>query len=279
MVPPRSSLAESLAPLGKAPVPPPRQPETAEPSGWAARLGRSGVPLLKACGLPTRGLLCDLRIADVSVERLLAEKCTAFVLGLLAPSVASLLYWGLTGAGLGWQLSALASVAMGGVLFMAPDLAVRSTARRRRQDLRHTLSVFLNLVVISLAGGAGIHQALQEASARPHGWGAAQLRRALTASEVGRSNVWHELGELGTRTGVRELTELASTVALAGSEGAKIRVSLEAKAGAMRTRSLTEADGAAQSATERMSLPLVVLFAGFLIFIGYPALQSVLAGL
>lgn len=111
-----------------------------------------------------------------------------------------------------------------------------------------------------------------------HGWAAAQLRRALTAAEVSRTNVWHEIGELGRHSDVRELTELAATVSLAGSEGAKIRASLEAKASAMRTRRLTENDGAAQAATERMSLPVVVLFTAFLIFIGFPAMHKVLAG-
>ncbi|MCX5206894.1 type II secretion system F family protein [Streptomyces sp. NBC_00237] len=277
--PPRPSLAESLARLGRPSAIP--RPEPSSPGGekWAYRWGRRGVPVLRACGLPTAKLRRDLLVAEVSVEQFLAEKAVAGLLGFLAPSVLSLLLWGLTGAGMDWQLSGVASLAFGAGLFFAPDLSVRATAARRRKELRHTLSVFLNLTVIALAGGAGVHQALADAGANPQGWAAAQLRRALTAAEVGRTNVWHELGGLGTRTGVRELVELAATISLAGSEGAKIRVSLEAKASAMRTRALTEADGVAQSATERMSLPVVVLFGGFLVFIGYPAMQNVLAGL
>ncbi|MFE2984352.1 type II secretion system F family protein [Streptomyces sp. NPDC059262] len=277
--PPRASLADTLARLGNPPATPLPAAVEDKVEGWATRLGWRAVPTLKTLGLPTRSLRDDLTVADVPVERFLAEKAAAFLAGLLAPSVASLLLWALTGSGFGVRLTVLGSLLTGTVLFFTPDLSVRSEARERRKELRHTLSDFLNLVVIALAGGAGIHQALADAGANAHGWGAAQLRRALTAAEVGRTSVWHELGELGARTGVRELTELAATVSLAGSEGAKIRVSLEAKAAAMRTRSLAEADGAAQSATERMSLPVVVLFAGFLVFIGYPALQNVLAGL
>ncbi|MFE6158806.1 type II secretion system F family protein [Streptomyces sp. NPDC056486] len=277
--PPRASLAHTLAQLGRTPASPSAVPRTEEADGWAARLGLCAVPALQACGLPAAGLRRDLEIAEVPVERFLAEKATAFLAGVLAPSLASLLWWALTGSGWGWQFSVIASLGTGAVLFFTPDLSVRATAKRRRKELRHTLSVFLNLVVIALAGGAGIHQALADAAASPQGWGAAQLRRALMAAEMGRRNVWHELGELGARTGVQELAELAATVSLAGSEGAKIRISLEAKAAAMRTRGLAEADGAAQSATERMSLPVVVLFAGFLVFIGYPALENVLVGL
>lgn len=277
--PPRPSLAETLAQLGRSPAPTSAALDTGESSGWASRLGLRAVPGLKACGLPTTRLRRDLEIAEVPVERFLAEKAVALLAGLLAPSFASLLWWALTGSGWEWQLSLLASLVTGAVLFLAPDLSVRATARQRRKELRHTLSVFLNLVVIALVSGAGIHQALADAGASPQGWGAAQLRRALMAAEVGRRNVWHELGELGARTDVSELAELAATVSLAYSEGAKIRISLEAKASAMRTRGLAEVDGAAQSATERMSLPVVVLFAGFLIFIGYPALENVLVGL
>ena len=78
---------------------------------------------------------------------------------------------------------------------------------------------------------------------------------------------------------MHQLSELAASVSLAGTEGARVRASLAAKAAALRTRELTDAEGDAQAATERMSLPVVMLFIGFLVFIGYPALASVLAGL
>ncbi|MFC7305125.1 type II secretion system F family protein [Streptomyces monticola] len=278
--PPKPSLADTLSQLG-GPTPPAAHAaaEADEQTGWAARWGRRVVPVLRAWGLPGAGLRRDLQVAEVPVERFLAEKAACFTAGLLAPSGASLLWWLLAGTGPAWPATVAGSLAIAVVLFCVPDLSVRGQARQRRAELKHTLSVFLNLTVIALSGGAGIHQALTDAAASPQGWAAAQLRRALTASDLRRRSVWLELGELGSRTGVTDLEELAATVSLAGSEGAKVRISLEAKAAAMRTRSLAESDGAAQSATERMSLPVVVFFAGFLMFIGYPALQNVLAGL
>jgi tight adherence protein C len=77
---------------------------------------------------------------------------------------------------------------------------------------------------------------------------------------------------------VDELSELAASVALAGTEGAKVRASLAAKATSLRTHELAEAETADQAATERMSLPVVLLFAGFLVFLGYPAVEKVLTG-
>ncbi|TKA12066.1 type II secretion system F family protein [Actinacidiphila oryziradicis] len=278
--PPRPSLAASLAALHR-PVRQAAAPTAAEaePGGWAARWGRRGVPLLRALGLPTASLRQDLAVLGMDVDRHLAEKAAAAAVGLIAPPALLALVDLGTGAGVGWWLPTWVALLCAGALFLAPDLTVRAQARRRRAEMRHTLAVFLDLVVIALAGGAGVQQALADAAAAPQGWAASQLRRALATAQLARSSVWDELGALGRQTGVSELSELAATVGLAGSEGARIRTSLEAKAAAMRGRRLAEADGAAQSATERMALPVVLKFGAFLIFIGYPALTHVLSGL
>ena len=86
------------------------------------------------------------------------------------------------------------------------------------------------------------------------------------------------LGRLGEELGIDELGELAASAALAGTEGAKVRSSLAAKAASLRSHQLAEAETDAQASTERMSLPVVLLFAGFLIFVGYPAVAHVLEG-
>ncbi len=77
---------------------------------------------------------------------------------------------------------------------------------------------------------------------------------------------------------VAELAELAASVSLAGTEGARVRASLAARASSLRVHQLTNAEALEQSATERMSLPVMALFLGFLIFIAYPALGQILNG-
>ena len=59
--------------------------------------------------------------------------------------------------------------------FSLPDLGIHAEAGKRRADFRHALGSFLDLVVISLAGGAGVEGALSEAAAIGHGWSFAQL--------------------------------------------------------------------------------------------------------
>ena len=73
--------------------------------------------------------------------------------------------------------------------------------------------------------------------------------------------------------------ELAASITLAGTEGAKVKTSLAAKAATLRAHQLAAAESQAQAATERMSLPLVLLFAGFLLLVGFPAIVHVLTGL
>jgi len=67
-------------------------------------------------------------------------------------------------------------------------------------------------------------------------------------------------------------------VRLAGEQGAKIKASLGAKAASLRGQQLARAEAAAHAASERMAVPNVVMFVGFLAFAGYPALVSIIGG-
>jgi hypothetical protein len=46
----------------------------------------------------------------------------------------------------------------------------------------------------------------------------------------------------------------------------------------MRAKQLAEIEADANAATERMGLPMVLLFMVFLILLGYPAMQMISAG-
>jgi tight adherence protein C len=274
--PPRPPLRALVDRLHATPAPPPIL--TADSDGWALRVGRPFIKPLAALGLPNRKLRNDLAVTGKSIEHHLAEKATLALTGLLLPILMHLLLV-LADVGLGWEVPAVASLlfALGG--FLLPDISVRQEAERRRSTFRHALSAYLNLIRVLLAGGAGVDGALSDAVNIGKGWAFQQLRRALVTAKLTRTTPWSTLGQLGTELDVHQLSELAASVSLAGTEGARVRASLAAKAAALRTRELTDAEGEAQAATERMSLPVVMLFGGFLIFIGFPALASVLGGL
>ena len=111
------------------------------------------------------------------------------------------------------------------------------------------------------------------------GWAFGELRHALAEARLLGEAPWAGLDRLGTELDISELNELAASVGLAGDEGARVRRSIAAKARTIRIRGLADAESVAHAASERMSLPIVLLMVGFVIFLGYPAVNQVLTGL
>jgi Flp pilus assembly protein TadB len=272
--PPR--LSRALDALDAPPLVDPATPDGAV--GWAARTGRSAASWLRRAGLPTAGTRRDLAAIGKPVDVHLAEQVTAAVVCLLLPAAATTAFT-VAGIHLGFAVPAAAGLVLGGFGFFAPELSMRGDAAKHRAAFRHALGSFLDLVVVALAGGAGVDQSLDDAAAVGKGRAYVELRYVLAEARVARVPPWDTLAGLGRRVGVGELEELAASVGLAGTEGARVRSSLRSRAAALRTRQLTDAEAEASAATERMSLPIVVLFTGFLVFIGFPALAAVFGGL
>ncbi|GIF74133.1 type II secretion system F family protein [Asanoa siamensis] len=247
-------------------------------AGWTARWGRPAVRWLRRAGLPLAATRRDLATIDKPIDVHLAEQATAALFGVLLPPVtATVLAFG--GIGTGLVVPVVASLVLGAAGFLAPEFSVRGDAAKHRAAFRDALSSFLDLVVISLASGAGVDQALDEAAQIGSGPAYTELRYALAEARLARIPPWDILAVLGRRVAVPELQQLAASVGMAGTEGARVRASLRSRAVSLRDRQLTDAEGEANAATERMALPIVALFAGFLIFIGYPAVSAVLSGL
>jgi hypothetical protein len=245
---------------------------------WATTLARPLIPGLRALGLPGDRLTRDLRVLGRGADTHLAVKAVLACTGLLTP----LLLQGLlvlADVHLGVELPLALAVLLAAAGFVAPDLEIRAKAARARAEFRAALSAFLDLVWITLAGGAGVEAALQAAVNVGHDGAFEQLRRALDAAQLTRTAPWATLRRLGDELDISELAELAASISLAGTEGAKVRTSLAAKAAALRTHLVADAEADAQAATERMALPVTLLFLGFLGFIAYPAVTQVLNGL
>lgn len=212
--------------------------------------------------------VCERSVAKYAVDRL------AWSALIAAPPmlVFSLSYAGIwTAVPPGVALVAVPAGAIVGWFYAIVDL--KSDAARRRDDFRHALTTYLELVAILMSGGAGVQSALHDAAAVGRGTPFRHLRAALLSSTARREPPWETLGELGRRIGVRELVELRGSMHLAG-DGAHVKDSLRAKAQAMRVRARAEQESAAESRSETMVLPVAMMFAGFLLLIGYPALAG-----
>jgi tight adherence protein C len=164
---------------------------------------------------------------------------------------------------------ATAGGALAGIALAAGDL--RRAARREREAFVRALGCWLELVALAQAGGMGVESALQISSQVSEDPCFLRIRHVLAQARVAASTPWDGLGALGRRIGVRQLEELSSTLALAGTEGARVRTTLTAKAAALRQHQMAAAEAEAKATTERLFLPSIVLMLAFMIFLMYPA--------
>jgi Flp pilus assembly protein TadB len=167
-------------------------------------------------------------------------------------------------------------MALGGAVLglFVPFASLRREARGRRMTFSHALSSWCDVVVMNLAAGRGVEQAMETAASSGDSWAFVELRGALRGGYVRGEAPWIALERLGVDLGITDLGELASTVAMAGEEGAAVRTSVAAKAKTIRERVIADNEMEAAAVTERMSLPSILLVMGFLIFLGYPALDA-----
>ena len=278
--PPRLSLADALAAprRGNRPAVPLRTTRSNE--GLMARVGR---PIAQAWPRDTPRKLSDSLRNDLAVlERLpeqhLAEKLACALVGLLlVPCIVALL--GLAGVGLPLFLAAWPTILLAIAGFFVHDLAVRSDAAKRRRDLRRALSAFIDLTVVALAGGSGVEGALQSAATIGDGPAFRSIRHALDGARLTREAPWTALERLGREMGVPELEEAAASVGLSGTEGARVRQSLAARASSLRSHRRADAEAEAHMATQRMTVTMVLLLIGFLAFVLFPAYVRVFTSL
>lgn len=243
-----------------------------------ARVGKRLAVAMDSSGLRLASARADLAVIEKPIERFYLDKVLFGIVGLvLVPAFVAAL--GIVGMKLPVIVPVWVSILLGVGGFFLPDILIKGEAADRRRSFCHALSAFLELVRINLAGGAGVEGALHDAVSVGQGWAFARLRESLALARLSGETPWAALGRLGAELRVDELVELSSSLVLAGSEGAKIRESLGAKADSLRRHEAALAETKAQQASERMSLPIGCLLMGFLVFLGYPAVSKVLSGL
>jgi len=217
----------------------------------------------------------DRRILEVTDETFVARLLAGTIGGLFLALMAVILI-----ARLGVDIPpvlaltvALCGALLPGAVFFE---RIKKEAAGARRTFSYALSSYLDLASVLLAGGAGSETALTAAAATGRSWSFDLIRRALESARIERTPSWRAFGALGKEYGIVDLERLAGSMQLAGEQGAKVRISLAAQAEALRTRQIAEIEAEAQAATERMGVPTVLLFVGFIALLGYPALNLVI---
>jgi tight adherence protein C len=236
---------------------------------WLGRVGMALDELAGRTGHPF------VRPADLAVlardEATQAASLGLAAVGLAAGAVAAAAAVAAVGLRLPAYSFPVAAVlgAVTGTALVVSDS--RRQADRERETFIRALGCWLELVALAQAGGMGVESALQVSSEISDDPCFVRMRAALAQAQVAATAPWEALGALGRELGVRQLEELAGTLALAGTEGARVRATLVAKAASIRQHQLSRAEAEANATSERLFLPSIVLMLAFMVFLMYPA--------
>ena len=242
------------------------------------KVGAGLSDLLAARGIRlSSSITANLGIVGQSRETFLARTLLAAVLGLFLPFIvlAFPIVTGMFGSPAIPLWLAVLGAAIGSLM---PWAQLNKDAEERRRDFRHVVSSFLDLVAMNLAGGRGVPEALQSATAISDGWAMVRIRDTLEAARLQGTTPWTALGQLGDDVDIDELRDLAAALALVAEDGAKVRDSLSARAASMRRKELADAEGRAAAQSQSMLVAQLLLCVGFLLFLTYPAVARVLGG-
>jgi Flp pilus assembly protein TadB len=239
-----------------------------------AQVGARIAELYLQQGWEQRSLRSDLAVLERSWERFLATKVLLGASGLIFGPMLFGIAW-VIGFGSGPIIPVWLALAFGALFFFLPDLEVRRDAAAKRKDLRRVIGAYLDLVSMNLAGGRGLPEALMAAAEVSDGWALRRIRNALADARITGTSQWLALGRLGEELGIEELKDLSSSLALVADDGAKVRESLASRAETMRHREMAEIEGAAGEKSQSMLVAQLLLCAGFLVFLIYPAAMRV----
>ena len=257
-----------------------RGPGTDEATTGLARrqevMGRWAARQLARRGIEFTTLRQDLALLGRTYEHTLGRKITLALTGLLL-AAAVVVTLAQVGSPLPAGFPLVLGVLLAATFFWLPDLEARREAARRREEFRKSLSGYLDLVQLEMAGEAAPAEALPSAANLGESWPFALIRATIyRARQAGRSP-WLALADLGDRVGVRELRDLGQLINLVAHDGARVRSTLAARAQTMRRRELADLQVQAGRADQSLRMTQIIIGLGFVLFIGYPAIVAILA--
>lgn len=218
-----------------------------------------------------------LRMSGSSLESLCGEMAVGALVGALLPWLVAVAT-SVLAVHLSLLIPIWASLVLASLGLVAPMVELRSDALRARKAARTVLASYLDLVVLCLAGGMGVESALHSAAGVAIDPFSLSLLRVLELARDSGETPWWALAKFGHELGIDELVELSAAIGLAGSEGARVRATLAAKAASIRRHDLSQAESEANTLTERLFIPGALLLVGFLVFVGYPAVARIASG-
>jgi tight adherence protein C len=242
-------------------------------SSSQTRIGRMLAKALGRRGVQLRRVRQDLAMVNRDLEGFLVTTALRTLAGFFLPTA---LYALLTAAGA--SLPASSPVVFGlilgvGMLILSIERLHRE-ADDRRDELRRTLSTYLDLVAMAMAGGRGHPEALPMAAQIGDGWTFELLEDTVVGARDAGTTPWAALGELGERCDISELRDLSTALILVADNGARVRETLMARAESLRQGRLTMAQEEAKRRSDSLEWNQLVIVGGFIIWLFYPTVVN-----
>ena len=216
----------------------------------------------------------DLAVAGVTTEQYVLQLIAASCAGTLL-AVGTAVFLAVAGV---LPLPTPVVLLAGLVGFVGAPAALHAVRldhiRAERDDMRHQLSAYLDVVTMLLAANEGQEGALEHAASAGDGRLFRELRRRIR--EVGAAGGSHvnALATTGAEFGLPELEQVAATAALSSAEGSPVARTLAAKCATLRSTLASEQETEARLRTSRLTMPIVGMALIFMSLVIYPALAA-----
>lgn len=203
------------------------------------------------------------------------KKVALAALGLLCPVLVTI-PWIIAGVGLPFYVPAVVGLAVAGLLFVTPDLAVRDQAKQAREEFAHALSAYLDLVALKRAADAGPTEALEKAAAVGRGWPFLYLQGALRRARLEKIPPYQALTDLADEYDLPGLSDVADIMQGSATDGAAVYKALRARTAALNTELLAAQAAEANAASEKMTAPGALLAVLVMLLMAFPAVIRML---
>lgn len=259
-------VGDALARLGELSITP---TANATPAG-AGRLDRAGgwlasrAPRIPFFSAPT----AELDLLDITPTRFYAAKIRYALIGFCIPLFLPVLFQLFTGQP--FLLPLVLSPVLALIFWTMPDGQVRASAKRARREFTRFITVYLQLVAVSLLGAVTVDNALKNAASVSDSWVFQRIRREYEAAELTRTSKWDALENLGKSVGIPAMVDMARTLKLAEMR-VGLRDQLVAAHTMLRAQVLADDRADAERGTARMGGPVYASMVPILLLVTVPA--------
>lgn len=180
------------------------------------------------------------------VERVFAAKGVGLIMGPILTILVA-----------GFSLKTLLiAIAVGGAMFMLPDLMIYNTASKRADETTRSLGDALDMLCVCVEAGQGLDAALIQVARSVKGPIAEEFARVISEIQIGKSR-GEAFFDLGERLRTPEVRNFVTALVQADRMGLPIAGVLREQASTMRMARRQRAEAKAQQVTVKILFPLL----------------------